>query len=264
MPKPSLNHSEAVVVATPGQPSAALLEQLKIVGAKLTDDQIAKVVQDVETERSAFQSSAIVCGVFLLAKKQTLRHGQWLPWLEQFSQHAWQMRNALRISTEVKPRSLQGYTFLAQHFLADLEQGNFQPESRDEKVALPAVQPADVLTLDTLPNVKQAAVYGAIEQFVAGRSLRRMLMDFRRAECATEQEDADLATAKAKRAKPEKNHPDQMDFWDEMNIPLTQLSTLMSSPDFVERTTRESWLKLAAELTARAKDAKAMAEKMRA
>lgn len=248
-------------LVTPGQPSAATLARLKAAGDQIDVVRIAAAVQHVEAQRASFMAEAIRLGVLLLAKKESLGHGQF----QKLAAQVWESnRNRGSDLTNVDnyTRQLRKYCLLAQHFLADLEQGSFQPDAKDTPVKAPEVTTEELLAVD----VAQAspAVYERIEQFVAGRSLRRMLIDFRRAENAADQEEQAETEAAAKRGtKAADRAPEQLDFWDEINRPLTELGTLMKSPDFIERTTREGWLKLAAELTARARDAKALAERMR-
>lgn len=247
-----------------GQPSDAVLAKLKDAGAQLTDEQIEALFDRAERARVSFVCQAIAAGVLLLAKKQSLRHGQWLPWCERFgSTYAAKLVARCQSRPTLSGRSLREYAYLAQHFIADLEQGTFRPESRDLPAGRPEVTTEQVLAIDMLDSSQQELVWRRIEGFVAGRSIRTMISDLRRAESAADQEEEAASAARAKRAKGTRSDPDQYDFWDELNRPLTELSTLMQSPDFVERTTREAWLKLASELTAKAKQAREMAEKIR-
>lgn len=264
MPKTSSTSDTQLVVA--GQPSEGLLAKLKAVGEQLTDEQITKVFDQAETERTAFQSTAIVCGVFLLAKKQTLKHGQWLPWTEKFAAQA-VARLAARCQFEqradLSARSLRVYVQLAQHFLADLEQNAFQPDATDLAVKGPEVAPEDVLALETLEQDRRAAVLNSIERFVAGRSLRRMLIDFRRAETAADQDELDASASK--RRKQDKNEATgQLDFWEEIKRPLTELETFCESKDVLKHADREFWERLAESLEQQAQRARERAKEMAA
>lgn len=251
---------------TPGQPSDALLAKLKQIGGALDDDQIAATWEEVERRRVSFAGAAIICGVVLLAKKESLKHAQWLPWLEQFGGQfagriSVKLAASLHICEQVTPRACRVYTQVGKHFLADLEQG-FAPDVRDSAAVAPAVTPVEVLSLADLSVARQGAVVERIEQWIGGRSLRRMLIDFRRAEMAADQEQAQEAELTRKKAgKPDA--PGQMDFWTELARPLTEIDTLMKSEDFIERTTKEGWLKVAEALLAKSKEARAIAATMR-
>lgn len=248
-------------LVTPGQPSAATLAQLKAAGDGLDIFRISAAVLRVESQRANFMAEAIRLGVLLLAKKESLGHGQF----QKLAAQVWEA-NGTRVSHFSSlhnfTRNLRRYCLLAQHFLADLEQGSFLADVKDMAVKAPEVTTQDLLAVD-FANANPE-VYNRIEQFVGGRSLRRMLLDFSRAEKAADREEQAETEAAAKRGtKAAGSAAVQLDFWDEINRPLTELGTLMKSPDFIERTTREGWLKLAAELTARARDAKALADRTR-
>lgn len=248
-------------LVTPGLPSAAVMAKLKAAGASLDVARIAGAVLHVESQRASFMAEAIRLGVLLLAKKESLGHGQF----QKLAAEIWEAngnRGSHLASVHNYTRQLRKYCLLAQHFLADLEQGRFQPDGKDAAVTAPEVTADDLLAVDVAQG--SPAVYQRIEEWVAGRSLRRMLIDFRRAENAADQEEqAEVEAAGKRGTKAADRAPEQLDFWDEINRPLTELGTLMKSADFIERTTRDGWLKLAAELTARARDAKALADRTR-
>lgn len=260
MPKKTLKPASATTeLVTPGQPSAATLAKLKSVGAKLTDDQIARAVRRAEELRVGFQVAAIEAGLLLLAKKETLKHGDWLPWCEKFA--AGKLAAVLPISSAA--RSLRVYTQATQHFIAHLEQGDWPGEERDVAVLPPAISVEDALALQTLPEGQRAAVTSAISSFVAGRSLRRMLMDFRRAESAADQEEIEEANRRRK-GKERHDQPGQMDFWQELARPIGEIETLFHDPAFVQQTTKEFWMQAAERLDAQAKFARAKAKEVRA
>mgnify|MGYP003625357968 CR=1 FL=1 len=227
------------------------MAKLKAVGERLTDDQITEAIQHAEKDRVTYQKNAVATGVILLAKRQTFAHGEWRKYLKGQISSA---RNLPSIA------SLDVYLHLAKHFLSDLEQSNFQPEEKDQKVTPPAVHPDEVLALDKLPPQRRDLVLKEIEHFVAGRSLRRMLMDFRRAESAADQEEAEAARSKSKKTKSEK--PEQLEFFDEMLRPLGEIDTLFESKSFVEKTDPKFWTSVAEKLTAQAKVARKLAKEM--
>jgi hypothetical protein len=246
-----------------GQPSSGLVAELRAHGERVTTDHLVKALGHLEAARVGFVSEAIATGILLLAKKQTLKHGEWQPVCAELWEAANQT-NRKRASDlpagalDNFTRSLRHYCFLAQHFLADLEQGTFQPDGKDAAVALPAVTPVEVLALDTLPQEKRIAVYNAIERFVAGRSLRRMLIDFRRAESAADQEEIDETDRRRKSRKPER--PGQMDFFEDMLRPIQEIELLFDDVRFVERTDKAFWTGVADKLETQARRARAMAK----
>lgn len=262
MPKAPLKSTATVVV--PGQPSATILAALKAAGARVTTQHLADAIRHLERARVGFVVEAIATGILLSAKKESIGHQNWQPFLAE----VWaNLSNRKRVSEldgaalDNLTRSLRGYTFLARHFLADLEQGTFQPEAIDQKVTPPAIAPADVLALDTLTADKRTAVYGAIEQFVAGRSLRRMLTDFRRAEHAADQEEVEEANRKRKKKGPAVD-VGQMDFFAEMTKPIAEIDNLFDSQSFIERTDKKFWLGLADKLDTQAARARALAKEI--
>jgi hypothetical protein len=236
------------------------------VGESITLQQLAKTIAALEVARVTFVTDAITAGAWLLAKKQTLKHGEWQPFCAKIWAEIRKWETVSHLDLHNFTRSLRGYTFLAQHFLADLEQNNFPAETQDVLVNPPAVAPAEVLTLDTLPDERRAAVHNAITFFVAGRSLRRMLTDFRRAEHAADQEEAAEAAAAATKGRGKGQdkgvQPGQIDFWDELKRPLDQIESLFTQKSFVERTDRAFWLKTAQALEAQAKRARKLAEEI--
>jgi len=265
MPRHSTSTLEPVIA---GQPKAATLAALKAAGPKLSVSQIASSVTATESARADFTVKAIQTGVLLLAKKQVLRHGEFQVlssaiWAHMHGVHAPELTgNALHNFA----RSLRVYMQTAQHFLADLEQGSFQPEigAQDRSVTPPTVSTDEVLAVATAGKTNDA-VYQAIESFASGRSLRRMLIDFRRAETAAEAEEFQEA-AEAEGRKRSKKLPEQaagqMDFLQDFMRPLSTLDTLMSSPTYVKHTTKQFWSNLADKLEAQASKARQMAKEI--
>lgn len=263
--------SNPVEVVHTGQPSTALVAELQRIGARLDSHQLAASLGHLEATRVTFVTEAIATGILLVAKKASLERGEWQPFCAEIWELIREMGNGVS-HFEATPaalhnftRSLRGYSFLGQHFLSDLEQGHFQPEAADQKVTPPAVKPADVLALDTLPQERRTAVYGAIEQFVAGRSLRRMLIDFRRAENAADMEEVDEANRHRRKVGPAGGSAGagQMDFYADMLRPIGEIDTLFSTPSFVEKTDRAFWISAADKFTALASKAKKMAEQVK-
>ncbi len=265
MPK---KKSVSLPTATPGQPSAALLAALKAAGAKVTVARVAEALGHLDSARARFTCEAIGTGLLLLAKKETLQHGELMP----FAAAVWAAMQKGKVEARASTlegealnnftKSLRVYALLARHFLADLEQAAFERDGKDQAVTLPAVQPAEVLALDTLPDDQRTAVVGAIERFVGGRSLRRMLVDFRRAESAAEQEEIEEANRRRKKKKGEDSG--QLDFWTEIQRPLTEIETLCDSPEAMKHATKGFWTNLAVALETQAKRARARAKEVAA
>lgn len=262
----TLSTPTEVTLIQPGQPSAGLVAELKAIGERLTVKQLAHALGGVEAARVGFAVEAIATGILLLAKKASLKHGEWLPlcaavWAE--IGHSGSAAATLGERQNNFTRSLRSYCFVAQHFLADLEQGNFQPEISDQKVAAPEVQPTEVLALDTLPEAKRIAVYAAIERFIAGRSLRRMLIDFRRAEGAADQEEIDEASKRrGKKPGVAGGSHGQLDFYEDMLRPLGEIDTLFDTKSFVEKTDKAFWTSIAEKLETQARRARQMAKEV--
>jgi hypothetical protein len=87
-----------------------------------------------------------------------------------------------------------------------------------------------VLALDTLPQEKRIAVYGAIER-VCGRPLAPAT-DADRLPAGRERRGPGGDRDEANRRKKKKpKDPRQMDFWEDMQRPITEIDTLMASRD---------------------------------
>lgn len=271
MSKKNLKPVLTAPLAIAGQPSEALLATLKGAGSKITVARMAEAVRHVESTRGNFICEAVATGAMILAKKESLPHGDF----QKFEAAVWkEVKGKVDAASTLTgaelsnfTRSLRVYRFCAQHFLADLEQNRFAPDGQDMAVNPPAVKPDEVLALDTLPQAKQVAVYGAIERFVAGRSLRRMMTDFRRAEVAADQEEAEEAERKRKKTKVPAGDAagaGQLDFWVEIQRPLTEIATLCEADDTQKHATKEFWTNLATALEHQAKVARARAKETRA
>lgn len=256
-----------------GQPSPATLARLKKAAAQISDSEIISAVEAAEEARSNFGASATIAGVYLLAKKQTIKHGQWASFCACIGE-AMNGKSAARchFAAEKAARSLRVYTFLAQHFMADCEQNAIRGEMPDEAPMLPAVKPEEVLQLDTIDTRRRQIVHDALKQFVAGRSVRQMLSDFRRADNAARMEEAEEARANAGTGAPGSG-PDQDDdlppppvplqgeqlqLWHDVARPLHVLDTFIQDRgNLFKRTDRAFWLAVQSALETRLKQAKA-------
>lgn len=256
----------------PGKTSDALRVKLRQVGSRISDEQLATAWHDAEKSRVSFSCSAVALGVMLHAKKQAIGHSKWLPWCDKFGGKLAQATKAqigttVPILQEVTPRTLSKYTFVGEHFLAALEQGEFAGENNDHRPKLEGVTPDQILAIDTMPAKDRKAVFARIEQFVAGRSLRTMLLDFRRAENAAEDElAAHEREKKNKRGKADSAgaSPGQMDFWKEMQRPLDMIETLCKSTDTLKHADKAFWSQLAAAFKEKMEFAQARAKEMTA
>lgn len=245
---------------TPGQTSDAFRAKLRQAGARISDEQLLEAYGQIEASRRRFAAESISLGVLFVAKKECLGHGQWLPWCERFGKLAAPAN--LTVHGGASARTVRVYAAVAQHFLADLEQGSFQPERADEKVQPPAITAEQVLSLDVLPEKKRHEVTTVIEQWIGGRSLQRILIDFRRAEAATDQEQIDHDRQRKKKKQP--NDPNQMDFLEDMLRPVGEIDALMADKTFVARTDKAFWTSLANKLQTQADGARALAKKVSA
>jgi hypothetical protein len=264
-PPETVTLTKEPTVPMAGQPSAGLLAELKRAGAGLTEDHLAGAIMNLERARVGFVVEAIALGVLLLAKKEALAHGGW----QKFQTEVWEQaskanrKRASDLTDAARDnfvRSLRTYCCLGRHFLSDLEQGRFQPEAKDAAVTPPAVTPTEVLALDTLPEEKRLAVLSAIERFVAGRSLRRMLQDFRRAEDAANTEELTETAAHPPKPGRRDDDPAQLTFLEDLKGALTVLDTLLDSQELKTHATRDQLMRMADALEAHAKALRAQAK----
>lgn len=159
-------------ILAPGQISQALNKRLKESGKLINKDTIAMFHERVEKTRRDFQVNAIMFGMVCLAKKASMKHGQWRPFLES-------LQNG-RGSANLSERSTQVYMQLAKRFLSHLESGSFDKEMHDRRLGR--------MTVDDFAMVINGGCQGIDEliermtQFVGERTLDRMLKDFRQAE----------------------------------------------------------------------------------
>lgn len=260
--KPASTEAEII---TPGQPSTRLLAALRQIGGALTDESVFAAYRTAETRRAAWQTAAIELGLLILAKKQTLKHGQFQKWAGKL---LGQMGTAGPISDiHTATRQLRKYAYIAQHFLADLEQGKLEaPRGADQAEPL-AVE--ELATLATLPHSRRMAAFEAMDAWVRGRSLRQMLADLRRAVEAGEAEEAEENPSHLSPAKPSvKEHAEaatvaesvpppvplageQLTMWDDFARPIHTLDTLLESKDVVLGSSKELWRALETSLSAR-------------
>lgn len=278
MSKPSLNTPQAdAEIVTAGQPSTRLLQALTQIGEHITDEQIEQAYTNAESRRTAWQSAAIETGLLLLAKRQTLKHGQWG---KVIAAYAAKLATRCQFDAATSARSLRNYTLIAQHLLADIEQGRLEGtlQAPDESAPL-AVE--EVATLATLPHSRRMAVTEAITHWVRGRSLRQMLADLRRADQAAEREEiADAERAplpplqktaaqhrledEAQSTAPESIRGDeqQLELWTDFTRPLHLLDDLLNDDDVAARSKKDLWRGIVAKLQDQLRLAKSRLENL--
>ena len=271
MPKPSSSTFPTPVqdaeIVTAGQPSRLLLAKLKQIGGEVADDQIIHSYIPFADRQRVYLIGMIEFGLLLFAKKQTLKHGQWGGYLTKLST---KLATAAKLRGGDSPWTFRSYAFVAQHFLADLEQG--QIVAGEVPTAI-TIAPADVATYATLPHSQRVAVTEAISAWVDGRSLRQMLSDLRRADLAAEREDTEelprgtnpphRKTAAEHRAEgeaaltaPEGLPPEQLQLWTDFTVPLHSMDTLLKDDTVASRSNKELWKAVVAKLQDQLRQAK--------
>ena len=177
--------SEKLEIVQPGQLRKSLQNAFKAGGNKITDQMIRDSFVDVEQARFGFQASVIRLGTLLLMKKATIRgRGKWGAYLDKVIENG----NALPFSQVESIRGLRTYMQTAKQFFLWLD--NHQD---NENCA--SIEPGDVAQLTTLPEARLSIVTEALDRFVGGRSLRKMLTEFRYAQqeaVKDEQEEQDI------------------------------------------------------------------------
>lgn len=266
MPKPTPTSELETCIA--GQPKASTMKLLRQAGEHLTIERMVDAVSRVERARADFVLRALETGIYLLAKKESLKHGQFQSYCAQiWSRIHQEDGQVLAITGEELDnytRQLRKYAFLAQHFIAAHQQDRFPSEYRDRRVMPPAVSTEEILDLVVVGGVATERITSAITAFVAGRSLSRMLMDFRAAENASDAEEFEeqVEAEKRRRKKLPDQAPGQADFYDELMKPMTDIDVLLQDPHFRRQTTKQFWTNVADKLEAQASQARAVAREM--
>jgi len=172
---PAITKTELIA---PGELSKSLASSLKAHGKTISEQQLADCYSALEESRSEYQTRAILFGIMLLAKKASLKHGKFKPYLEKLFQN----RSALRFSDFDKSyRTIQVYMQLAKRFLWKIETNGFLEEVIESDQTAPQITARQVLDLAETGNANED-LFIELQEFVQGRSLRRMLSDFRQAE----------------------------------------------------------------------------------
>jgi hypothetical protein len=247
-----------------GELSAKTKKRLKDVSQSVTDDLIAAAYSKTESSRTDYMTNALLMGMLLLVKKQSIKHGHY----QAFAASVWIKLNPVK-ALPADPavlhnfsRSLREYSFLAQRFIADIEQSSFAPEYRDQVVTPPAVTIEDITSL-VRTGEENSSVIEAIRAFVAGRSKQRMLIDFRAAETASAAEAAaeEADAAKRSRSKLPEDTPGQT-LLDDILAPMNTIDSLMANPTFIQHSTKQFWANIADRLDTQARQARALSREI--
>ena len=140
----------------------------------------------VERRRTLYQVDCLLLGIMLLCKQEQLGNRKFASWFRQ------NMKGENRViaarsaainnedGTIISLRTARVYKQLAKRFLSNLEQGKFEGEFEDTRACEQALQ--DCENLPSLPEDRRQVLESQLGKFIAGRSLDRMLKDFRQAE----------------------------------------------------------------------------------
>lgn len=260
----------------PGQLSKALADRLQEQGKSVSKESLVEIIRQTESSRAEYQVRAILTGVILLSKKSSLKHGQWGPFLEQLFQIGNGVSNlkcAVFDDRTAGQRILNIYMYLAKRFLWKIETNGFLNEAIESDKSRIACTANQVLELVTQQSPEEAPLFTEITRFVAGRSLRRMLADFRQAEKDAEDEAREEATAQttsnhsiAENAPVDKQ-PIQLLLWEQFECKkLPIIDAVFDEPGTEDLHGEEAILHythIADALDERAKRARALAEAAR-
>ena len=155
-------------------------------GKTFSDREITDGFNRADQAKKNFQIECIRTGLMLQVKKSELKHGQFKPYIDKL-----QKGNAFPFSVSYDSAKL--YMKVAEYFSKWFTDGSKAIEVSSE----------GVFSLLSSSNKDRKAAFKVADEFVNGRSLRRMLKDFRQAEKAAAEE------GKPKK-KPDKRSPDQI------------------------------------------------------
>lgn len=249
-----------------GQLTPRMEKALRQAGAALTDDRVAKACHDVDQARADYAARALETGIVLLAKRATFPArsgkgaGKWKAYLEKLSEA--NKRNAFRLLDAETIRSCQLYMQLARRFLWLVETRAF----RDLPQVAAFITPPQADALDALRGAGTDALAAdpsghrsLIRAYAAGRSLRNLMSDLRKAEQQMEAEDAatESETASGDDPPPPPLPPIQTILWrDWVNTRRTTIDRVFTNPeinDLEPPEAAEYWEGVAADL-AKARD----------
>ncbi len=170
----------------PDIPQIVDTEPLQGARKTFSDKEIAEGFVRADKAKKNFQIECIRTGLMLQVKKAELKHGQFKPYIEKL-----QKGSALPFSASYD--SAKVYMKFAEYFSKWLN-------DKEQPVTL---SDEGVMALLSKSDKKRKEAYKIADDFVNGRSLRRMLKDFRQAEKAAAEEGKP-------KEKPSNQSPDQI------------------------------------------------------
>jgi hypothetical protein len=154
------------------------LEQL---GKKIGPAQLHRLYLAVEQQRGNFTVASIQFGLALLGVKANTEHGKFQDVLSAILSKS--EAPASDLNKDDACRQLRSYLMLAKKFLENIESGDSRTAwAAALKVQLPKDVPPGLVIAEHLLSAGDAKFGQALGAFVAGRSLRQMLADFRQAD----------------------------------------------------------------------------------
>lgn len=242
-------------------PLTSLSPALKTAGKALKDADIAEAFNEAEMARKNFATSALVAGLMLLAKRETFPAsgrkcaGKWQSYLEKvLASNSCRSAAAIGLMPEAV-RTARTYLNLARRLLYQLENRTWEmPQARnhytpEQKEALAATDPA------TLVGQPMSARQH-IERIVAGRSIRKLLEDFREAQKMVDEED----TTNDPPPPPENTAAFvQQELWKDWTNAVQHVEDLLENEHAHYLDPKEHWTKIANNLERQAKRARELA-----
>lgn len=212
---------ETTEVLADGQISRGLASALRERGKALSDEYVGRMVADTEQTRADYQVKAILTGVALLAKKSALPHGQWTGYCRTLAQNG---STAAILTVGATHRSIRIYTQLARRFLSKLETGGFAAETVDASPCPVPVTAGEIADLAVSDEEALDPIFARLREFVGGRSIRRMLADFRQAEKDADPEEGDGAEQTPAAGQPAGARAGaQVDFWETFRADASEI-----------------------------------------
>lgn len=234
-------------VSRAGEPTQRTLDVLQAAGKEVTEEQIGAALAAVDKAQGDYASMAIMTGLILLKKKLSLKHGQWEPYLEKLAQKDERVRFAgnsrnddsktdTRVRFESVKRVTRRYVHLAQRFLADIEQRKISLKDGPAGKEFERSVDLDLLARGDADTVE------LVKTYVAGRSMRRLLLDLNDATKAAMEEELEEQRHQARlegTEQPPAKPLSQMFFeiWEREKAKLSD--NLFRRPDLEALSTRE-------------------------
>ena len=217
-----------------GTLSANLTSQLKQVGEKLSDKDVATAFSHAEKSRNDFASQAIVAGLMLLAKRQTFpknggkKKGSWNEYLEKLVSGT--SDSALSEVTLETVRTAREYIALAKRLLWQIEARTWERPNNAGHFTEAQIATLQSVSTDTL-LAKPESARDQIAAIVSHRSLRQLLADFRKAEQLMEDEDREAGEDPKTPPPPDP----QQDFFHLLETDIETIQRRRTQPDFLKQ-----------------------------